>query len=343
MNAYDRFQHRLRGEPVDRPPNFDIIMTFGARYIGRPLREYYQDWRVLCQANLAMVEHFQIDIVQAISDPFRETSDFGAEIEFPDDDLPLSLVPLLQDYGDLKKLQSPDPATGRRMSDRLEALRHFRGQVGGEVPIMGWVEGAFAEAADLRGIQSLMTDTIENPGFVIELLERCVELEIAFARAQIEAGADIVGLGDAAASLISPRMYAKFALPYQQRIFAAIREAGGVGRLHICGQTTHLLPLMAQSGADLIDVDWMVDYGQAAQTFAERGVAICGNFDPVAVMLQGKPERVRAAVHACLQSGGLRSFSAAGCEIPLATPHANLRAHTPALAEAWAQAGSAAH
>lgn len=334
MNAYERFQRRLRGEPVDRAPNFDIIMTFGAKYIGQPLRKYYQDWRVLCQANLAMVENFQIDIVQAISDPFRETADFGAEIEFPEDDLPLSLVPLLQDYGDLAQLKQPDPATGRRMSDRLEAIRHFRSQVGGQVPIMGWVEGAFAEAADLRGIQSLMTDTIENPRFVHDLLERCVEVEIAFAQAQIAAGADIVGLGDAAASLINPRMYQEFALPYQQRIFAAIRAAGGVGRLHICGQTTHLLKLMAQSGAQIIDADWMVDYGKAAQVYADHGVAACGNFDPVAVMLQGTPEKVRAAAQACLQLGGSRSFSAAGCEIPLATPHANLRAHTPALAAA---------
>lgn len=334
MNAYERFQRRLRGEPVDRAPNFDIIMTFGAKYIGQPLRKYYQDWRVLCQANLAMVENFQIDIVQAISDPFRETADFGAEIEFPEDDLPLSLVPLLQDYSDLAQLKQPDPATGRRMSDRLEAIRYFRSQVGGQVPIMGWVEGAFAEAADLRGIQSLMTDTIENPRFVHDLLERCVEVEIAFAQAQIAAGADIVGLGDAAASLINPRMYQEFALPYQQRIFAAIRAAGGVGRLHICGQTTHLLKLMAQSGAQIIDADWMVDYGKAAQVYSDHGVAACGNFDPVAVMLQGTPEKVRAAAQACLQLGGPRSFSAAGCEIPLATPHANLRAHTPALAAA---------
>jgi MtaA/CmuA family methyltransferase len=336
MNAFERFQHRLRGEPVDRPPNFDIIMTFGARYIGRPLREYYQDWRVLCEANLAMIENFKIDIAQAISDPYRETADFGAEIEFPADDLPLSLVPLLREYSDLNRLTTPDPATGRRMSDRLEAIRHFRKQIGGQVPIMGWVEGAFAEAADLRGLQSLMTDTIKNPGFVKDLLERCVEVEIAFAQAQIAAGADIVGLGDAAASLISPRMHAVFALPYQQRIFAAIRAAGGVGRLHICGQTSHLLPLMAQSGADIIDVDWMVDYGRAAQIFGERGVAVCGNFDPVAVMLQGQPERVQAAVRDCIRVGGPRSFSAAACEIPLATPHVNLQAHAAALAEAGA-------
>ena len=71
MNAYTRMEHRLRGEPVDRPPNFDIFMTFAARRTGRPLRDYYLDHRVLVDANLRVIEDFQIDIAQAISDPYR--------------------------------------------------------------------------------------------------------------------------------------------------------------------------------------------------------------------------------------------------------------------------------
>jgi uroporphyrinogen decarboxylase len=334
LTSFERFQRRLHGQPVDRAPNFDIIMTFGAKYIGQPLARYYQDYRVLVAANLAMHESFAIDIAQAISDPFREAADFGAQVEFPEDDLPLCKTPLLQEYADLARLKPPDPATGRRMSDRLEAVRSFRQQVGGKVPIMGWVEGALAEAADLRGVSMIMNDLYEEPDWVKELLEICVETEIAFARAQIEAGADIIGLGDAVASLISPKMYAEFALPYEQRIFAAVRQLGAVPRLHICGNTSRLLKLMAQSGAAIVDIDWMVDYAEAARIFAEQGVAICGNFDPVAVMLSGTPEQVRAAVRACLAVGGERSFSAAGCEIPIATPHANLHAHAQALAEA---------
>ncbi|HVO41662.1 MAG TPA: uroporphyrinogen decarboxylase family protein, partial [Aggregatilineales bacterium] len=259
MNAYERMSHRLRGEPVDRSPNFNIMMAFAAHFIGQPLSAYYQDYRVLCEANFAMLDAFGMDIVQAISDPYRETADWGAAIEFPEDDLPLSSVPLIRDYADLKNLRAPDPTTGRRMSDRLEALRRFREQVGGTVPIMGWVEGALAEAADLRGISTLLVDLVDEADRVDELLERCVAVEIAFARAQVEAGADIIGLGDAIASQVSPKMYQRFALPYEQRLFASVHAMGALARLHICGNTTRLLNLMPQSGADIIDVDWMVD------------------------------------------------------------------------------------
>ena len=70
MKPLERVRRRLRGEAVDRPPNFAIFMTFAAHYIGQPLSRYYLDHRVLVDANLAVFNDFGTDIVQAISDPF---------------------------------------------------------------------------------------------------------------------------------------------------------------------------------------------------------------------------------------------------------------------------------
>ena len=331
MNSFERFRRRLRGETVDRPPNFDIVMTFAAHHIGQPLSHYYLDHRVLVEANLAVQQKFSLDIVQAISDPYREAADFGLEVDFPEDGLPLRRAPLLQEPADLRKLKSPDPGSGARMSDRLEAIHVLHEKVGGEIPIMGWVEGALAEANVLRGDVSLMTDLYDRCDWVEELLERCVEVEIGFAKRQIEAGADMIGLGDAIASQISGKMYAKYGLPYERRIFAAVHELGAAARLHICGDTTHILSLMVQTGADIIDLDWMVDMRNAAQVYGPDGPIICGNFDPVAVMLRSTADQVRTAVCQCLDTGGSRCISAAGCEIPDGTPHENLFAQASAL------------
>lgn len=330
MNSYERVFRRLRNETVYRPPNFAIMMQFAAHYIDQPLARYHQDYRVLCEANFAVQQAFELDLVQAISDPFRETADFGAAIEFPEDSIPLCREPLLQETSDLAALASPDPATGPRMSDRLEAIRVMREQVGGEVPIMGWVEGALAQAADLRGVNEIMLDLGMQPEWVEELLERCVEVEIAFAQAQIDAGADIIGLGDAVASLISPAMYRRYVLPFEQRICKAIHEKGALARLHICGNTNHILADMVETQADIIDLDWMVDLGRAAGIFGDRAVP-CGNFDPVAVMLQGTPQQVRDAVLKCAELGGKRWICGAGCEIPDGTPVENLHAQSEAL------------
>jgi uroporphyrinogen decarboxylase len=334
MNAFDRLHARLAGQLVDRVPNFDIFMARAAHHIGQPLSHYYQDARVLVDANLAVLEAFHLDIVQAISDPYREAADAGLKVDFPHDSLPISTQPLLVEPDDLAQLRFPAPADGRRMTDRIEAICLFRQKVGGEVPIMGWVEGALAEAADLRGVSTLLTDLSDRPDWVSDLLEVCTQNAIAFAQAQIAAGADIIGLGDAVASQISPRMYRRFALPYEQRIFAAVRALGAIPRLHICGDTTRILADMAQSGAQIIDIDWMVPMAAAAQTFAgaETGpIAVCGNLDPVAIFLQGTPADVRRGIQQNAADGGACWISSAGCEIPDGTPAENLLAQVAAL------------
>jgi uroporphyrinogen decarboxylase len=203
--------------------------------------------------------------------------------------------------------------------------------VGDDVPVMGWVEGAFAPASDLRGDQNILLDIHDRPEWLKALLDRLMEVGVAFARAQVAAGAHVVGLGDSMGSLVSPRQYREFVLPCEQRVFAAVKEAGAIPRLHICGNTNHLLPDMASSGAQIVDLDWMVDLRRAAEVFGPLGPAPCGNFDPVAVMLQGTPEEVAEAVRGCAAAAGPRHFSAAGCEVPDGTPEENLLAHARTL------------
>ena len=330
MNSTERLRRRLNGETVDRPPNFDIFMTFAAHYIKQPLSKYYQDYRVLCDANYAVLEAFDLDIVQAISDPYREAADFGLEVDFPFDDLPQSKKPLIVELDDIQKLKKRSNLIGKRMTDRISAVRAFKDRLRNEVPIMGWVEGALAEAADIRGVSRVLMDLYDNPEWLTELLEIIVETEIAFAKAQVEAGASIIGLGDAIASQISPKMYRKFALPYEKRIFDAVHEMGALARLHICGNTTQILHEMVESGADIIDLDWMVDFQLAADVLGDKA-APCGNFDPVAIMLQSSPEEVYQATLRCLKANPKRTISAAGCEIPDKTPKDNLLAQTKAI------------
>jgi MtaA/CmuA family methyltransferase len=331
MNSRERVFARVRGEVVDRPPNFDIVMAFAVHYIGRPLSRYYLDYNILAEANLAVSAVFGLDLVQTISDPYREAADLGLEVEFPEDGLPLRKAPLLAQPSDLLDLKPVEPAAGRRMSDRIEAVRLLREKIGREVPVMGWVEGALAATNVLRGDTALMLDLYDRPEWVRDCLEMLVDVETAFARAQISAGADIIGLGDAIASQISPAMYEEFALPYEKRIFDAVHEMGALARLHICGNTSRILALMSQSGADIIDLDWMVDLRAAAACYGDGGPAICGNFDPVQVMLRGTPAQVSEAVVTCVTHAGSRGLSAAGCEIPDGTPHENLLAQAQAL------------
>lgn len=333
MNSKQRVLARLAGQPVDRIPNHNIVMQFAAKRIGVTYAEYVQDYRLLVQGNLAVVVDFGVDAVSAISDPMREGGDLGMVLDFPPDGVPHpSQGPLIKQPEDLLALKPIPPESGRRMSDRLNAVSLFKQEVGDDLPIIGWVEGAFAQAADIRGFSEFLMDTMIDPVFVTDLLDLCLEQEILFAKAQIAAGADIIGIGDAITSVAGPMAYEEFALPYQIRLLTAIKEAGAYTKLHICGDTAPFLELLPAHLCDIIDVDWMVPLPAVVDLHGSTSGA-CGNYDPVAVLLQGTPAQVREAVRSAVEQAGPRGFSSAGCEVPRETPPENFRAVHEALAE----------
>jgi len=332
MTPFERVMARLQGLPVDRVPNLSILMTFAAKYIGKHYDQYVKDYRILVEGNLRCCQDFQIDMLSAISDPMRETHAFGAQVVFPLNDVPYSPLPFINSYKDLDKLSIKSPLNEVRLFDRVKAIELYKKECAQEYPILGWVEGAFAEACDLHGITETMNDLYEAPEFLIDLLEICTQQAIVFAESQIEYGADFIGIGDAAASLISPKMYQKFVLPYEKRIIQAIHAKGARAKLHICGNITSLLPYLSETEADIIDVDYPVNFSTAIQIFGKT-ISACGNFEPSEVLYLGDPNRVKAAVESCVAIAANNTMIAPGCEVPRDTPVENLKAISKTLWE----------
>jgi len=146
-----------------------------------------------------------------------------------------------------------------------------------------------------------------------------------FALAQIDAGCDIIGVGDAAASLVGPKIYREFVFPAEQKLIANIHAAGGRVRLHICGNIGHSLKEVGQLGCDMVDIDSMVSLEKARLEMGESQV-LAGNLDPVKCLRNGTPQSVTEAVAACHRAAGTNFIVGAGCEIPRDTPLENLAA-----------------
>jgi len=309
-------------------PLMPVTMMFAADQIGARYRAYASDYRVLCEAQLRTAETFDLDHVSAISDPAREASDLGAAIEWFDDQPPA--VPesgaLLAGKRKLSQLKLPCPP-GPRMSDRVEAVRLLRERAGRDKIVEGWVEGPCAMSADLRGINALMLDFFDDPAFARDLLAFSASMELAFAREQVEAGADLIGVGDAASSLIGPALFHDFVLPLECALVTGIQALGARVRLHICGKTRKIFGGMAKTGADIIDLDSMAHLDQARAEMGPSQVLL-GNIDPVRVVLHGTAHDVEAALAECHRQAGPRYIAGAGCEIPRGTPCENMLAMT---------------
>ncbi len=327
MNGRERCLALLEGRTPDCLPLMPITMMFAGDRLGVEYGKYASDHRTLVEAQILTAERFDFDYVSCISDPTREAADCGAAIKFFDDQPPAvdEGNALLADKKTLAGLKIPDPLGGGRMHDRIKAAALFKEEIGGEKLIEGWIEGPCAEAADLRGINTLMLDFFDDPAFVRDLFDFILEMELRFAKAQIEAGIDIMGVGDAAASLIGPQFYEEFVLPYEKRMFDGLHEMGAKIRLHICGNITSILSGIGELGCDMIDIDWMVPLSKAREEIGS-GPVLAGNIDPVAVLLHGTPESITGAIAECHCRAGDPYIVAAGCEIPRKTPEANVLA-----------------
>lgn len=325
MRPLERYLATLAGQPVDHLARLPILMQFAAEHIGSNYGAFASDHRVLTEANIACASEFGIDQMNTMSDPYRETQGFGANIIYRRDMVPSCEKHPLEDDPDFSRLPRPDPLAAERMRDRIEAVQTYQKLVGGEYSIMGWVEGPAAEAADLRRLDNFFFDLLDDQGYAGGLMDLCVEVALDFARAQVAAGADTIGIGDAVASQVSPAVYERLILPREQQLVQGLKAMGAKVRMHICGNITHLLPGLASLDLDVIDVDHMVDLTNVRRTLGPR-VAIGGNLDPVADILRGTPDAIRAKLERRYHEVGNPFIVNAGCEIPSTSPAANLRA-----------------
>ena len=326
MTGRERVLALLDGLPVDHLPLMPITMMFAANQIGAKYGTYALDHRVMVEAQIRTAERFGFDQVSGITET-REAPDCGAAVRYFEDQ-PYAMDEQnarLARKSVLTELQMPDPASAPHMHDRLCGLALLKTRIGREKLVEGWVEGPCGAAADLRGINTLMLDFYDDPAFVADLFEFVVALAIRFGRAQVEAGAEMIGVGDPAASLVGPVIYREFVWPYEKRLVDGLHAAGARVRLHICGSTRRILEDIGRLGCDIVDVDSVVPMSLAREKTGQKQV-LSGNLDPVRDLHDGTPQAIEAALAECHRHAGSRYIVAAGCEVPRDTPADNIEA-----------------
>jgi uroporphyrinogen decarboxylase len=127
------------------------------------------------------------------------------------------------------------------------------------------------------------------------LMEKLTQMSIAYLRAKVEAGADVVQLFDSWMGALSREDYAEFVAPYSDRILGSVSAP----TIHFGTGTNHLLGSMEAISGDVIGVDWRTPIDAVSR---ERGVQ--GNLDPA--LLLGPWARVEEQTRAILRLAGGR-------------------------------------
>jgi MtaA/CmuA family methyltransferase len=316
---------RERSE-LEQPLFHPILMQFAAHEIGRSYRDYYLDYRVLGDSWLECIKQYGAEAAMLVSDPGREAEAFGGVFEYNEETVPHCRDLPVRGEEDLAKLQSPDVRTSPRTRDRIEGARYLKSRLPEDIPLIGWVEGPLAEACDLAGVSEMLMKMVLEEDFSNRFLRLLVETAKTFAIAQIEEGCDIIGVGDAICSQISADMYRQMIFPLHRELFSVIHDAGALVKLHICGNITHLLPIIAETGVDIVDIDWQVDMDKAFDALGPD-IIRCGNLDPAEIIERSSPPQIRDAARALARAEKGRAFIlSGGCEITPLTPKENFSA-----------------
>jgi [methyl-Co(III) methanol-specific corrinoid protein]:coenzyme M methyltransferase len=212
----------------------------------------------------------------------------------------------------------------------LEALNILRRQYGDEVAILGKVMGPWTISYHMAGTENFLLWSAIEPDKVRCFLDALKEVTLLFAKAQFQAGADVVVLADhATGDLVSPKTYQQFLLPVHKEL---VQRIGGPLILHICGNCADRLRLFVEAGFDGYHFEWQVDSREAVRV-VNKEMSLVGNINNPTTLLRGAPEDVRRQVRYSVAAGV--DIIAPECAVPLQTPLRNLKAIVEAAQEGY--------
>ncbi|MFQ5615784.1 MAG: uroporphyrinogen decarboxylase family protein [Anaerolineales bacterium] len=211
-----------------------------------------------------------------------------------------------------------------------EAARLVADEIGDKVIVTATAWGPFTLAGQMYDVERFMKATYKKKAKVHKTLKFASALIKQFYKPLLEERviplmsiADPTGSGD----LISNRTFRAFSLPYLQPLIAWGKEHDAYTWLHICGNTTDKLESIVETGADCFSLDYKVDLRVAKEKIGNR-ICLAGNVDPVSILDQAGPERVKAESETCVaaaaKGGGFILTS--GCDLPPSISMENLQA-----------------
>lgn len=333
MNSKQLVAAALAGQPVPRIPTGPLAVHFCAGHAGHSLRQYTTDAATLADSVIRYYERFRPDAVWLSADTWVSAEAMGAQVGAHGDNQPFGAIggPLVTRASDIDRIPAPDIGSQGRYPLMLEALDRIVAALGREVFIVACMDQyPFSLAAALMDINEIMLKLYDDPPLVEALLERCAEYTFAYGTALAAAGADMLSGGDSPAGLVGPALYGEIVQPAETKLIAKLKAAVRIPvSLHICGNATPILPLMAASGADVLEIDHAVHLADACR-IAGPEIALWGNLDPVSVLARGNPEMIgteaAAAIAAVRAASHPRFVLSSGCTLAVGTPPENIDA-----------------
>ncbi len=290
MLKNDLILKTLRGEPTERTPVW--MMRQAGRYLPEymVLREKYgffercQTPELACEITLQPIDIVGVDAAILFSDILVVPQAMGLEVQLIESKGPFLPAPI-KTANDLSRVRVPD--VDETLGYVFDAIKLIKQELNNRVPLIGFAGAPWTILCYMvQGKGSKTFDEAKafcytQPELAHQLLQMITDTTIAYLKAQVKAGADIIQVFDSWGGLLSPEDFETISLKYIRQIVAALKEE--VPTIIFAKGAWHSLEAMTATGAHGLGIDWCIP-PQLARKFAGENITLQGNFDPAKLL-----------------------------------------------------------
>jgi [methyl-Co(III) methanol-specific corrinoid protein]:coenzyme M methyltransferase len=314
--------------PVGNPTSIVCHGLMDAAGISFP--EAHLDAQAMADLALAGHEILGFDTVMPEYSVHQESAALGCEVDWGD----RNTMPDAKSapYADFSDIQIPDAILEKpSMRVVLDALSILRRHAGDRAAVIGKVMGPWTLSYHMAGTQNFLLQIgLGETEKVVRMMRQLMPVTVAFAKAQFQAGADVVVLADhVTGDLAGPYHYQELLLPLHKEI---TQQIGGPLILHVCGNCNDRLELFAQAGFDVYHFEWQMDAKTVVQKVGHV-LSLAGCVNNAQVLYQGTPDDAYGQARYAIEAGV--NIIGPECAIALGTPMENLKAIVAAAHEGY--------
>jgi uroporphyrinogen decarboxylase len=326
MTSLERVLTTLGHKEPDRVPLFLLVTMHGAKELGMGLQEYFSRGENVAEGQLRLRERYGHDCLYSFLYAPLEVEAWGGEVVFRDDGPANAGEPMILDVERIRALEPPDVGTSPVLARALRSTEHLK-ERSHDVPIIGVVMSPFSLPVMQLGFEAYLDLMFERPDLFDRLMAVNEEFCVAWANAQLAAGATAICYFDPVSSttIVTPQAYRDTGFKVAQRTIARIN--GPTATHFASGSCGAILDDVAQTGTAMVGVSGEEDLASLKRAAAGR-LSLLGNLNGITMRrwtVEQAESEVKAAIAAAAPGGGFILSDNHG-EIPLHVPDEVLHA-----------------
>lgn len=325
-------RHSFIQDIISNPKRVAIpIMTHpGIEMNGNSVRDAVTNGEIHFKAIQTLNSRYPSAAATVIMDLTVEAEAFGAEIVFPEHEVPSVVGRLITDEAGIEALQVPGLEKGR-IGEYLKANRLATESIT-DRPVLAGCIGPYSLAGRLYDMSEIMMLIYINPDAANLLLRKCTDFIRSYCHALKATGVAGVVIAEPAAGLLSNEDCQQFSSVFIKEIVDAVQDDCFSVILHNCGNMGQCTPAMVYTGAAGYHFGNNIDMKEAMKEVPANALGM-GNLDPVGVFKQGSVESIKENVRQLLSDmAPYPNFVlSSGCDTPPEVPVENIEAFFEAL------------